>query len=571
LAVADEPDARIRRLERLLDVGRVLLGELDLEVVLEQVLEAAVDLTGARYAALGVLDAQRTGLERFLTRGIDEETQQRIGDLPRGRGVLGVLISDPKPLRLADVGAHPHSFGFPFEHPPMASFLGVPIVIRGEPWGNLYLTEAAAGEFTDLDEHDLGVLADWAAIAIANARAYTTVRGRSNELELAVLQLEATTEIARALAGETDLSRILELIVKRARALTHARGAVVMLKDGDELQLAAAAGDVGEAAVGDRFPFDQTVAGQVLVAGRPERFSDASSRLQFVLARPTGAESGLFVPMLFRGGGVGVLEVFDRLVDGPEFTAGDERLLQGFAASAAAAVATAQNVASESLRRSVWAQEIERARWARELHDDTLQELAAAKMLLAVALRGTEGEPTVEREELVERAADLIDRTIQALRHMITDLRPAQLDELGLPAALEALAERARVLAGFDVEVKVDLPAGLDEAQRMPEEVETAVYRLAQEALTNALKHAQATRVVVEVREDGGIVDLEVRDDGVGFDAGASTQGFGLVGMRERIALVGGTLAIEAADGGGTVVAASIPSGRAAPAAAANG
>jgi signal transduction histidine kinase len=553
--VKDHQGDRLRRLEQLLGVSRVLLSELDLEMVLEHVLDAALKLTGARYAALGVLDRERTGLAQFVTRGIDEETRRRIGDFPRGRGVLGVLISDPRPLRLREVGAHPHSYGFPLEHPPMSSFLGVPIMIRGEPWGNLYLTEAAGG-FSEADEHDVCVLADWAAIAIANARAYTRVQGRRDELEQAVEQLEATTEIARALAGETNLERILELIVKRARALTDARGAVVMLVEGDGLRLAAAAGDVGSAAVGDRFQHEQTVAGRVLSTGHSERLADVSSRLQFALARPTGAQSGLFVPMVFHGRGVGVVELFDRLVDGPGFTAADERLLQGFAASAAAAVATAQSAAADILRRSVEAQEAERARWARELHDETLQELAATNMLLGPLTRRAEGEV----HDAAVSAVEQIKQTISGLRHMITDLRPAQLDDHGLEAALTALAERAQVLSDVAVEVAVEFGAESDGGRaRLRPPVETAVYRLAQEALTNVLKHARARNVFVRVRQAAETVELMVRDDGAGFDPSAETSGFGLLGMHERVALVDGELALETAPGAGTTVRARIP------------
>jgi len=166
------------RLRRLVDVGRSLVTELDPEAVFARLLEVARELTGARYAAIGVLDERREQLERFLTAGIDEDTHRAIGDLPRGRGVLGALISDPRPLRLADVGMHAQSYGFPLAHPPMTTFLGVPLMIDGQAWGNLYLTEKAGGEFTDHDEEAAVVLADWAAIAIANARLYRTVRER---------------------------------------------------------------------------------------------------------------------------------------------------------------------------------------------------------------------------------------------------------------------------------------------------------------------------------------------------------------------------------------------------------
>src|SRR5947209_714738 len=180
------------RIGRLLDVGQTLVSELDPDTVLERILEEAQRLTGARFAALGVLDEQRRELERFITAGIDMETHRQIGELPRGRGVLGVLIEDPRPLRLADVGAHAESYGFPARHPSMRSFLGVPIVIRSQGWGNLYLAEKdGGGEFTQADEDSAMALAGWAAIAIENARIHQTSEQRRGQLERAVRSLEA--------------------------------------------------------------------------------------------------------------------------------------------------------------------------------------------------------------------------------------------------------------------------------------------------------------------------------------------------------------------------------------------
>ena len=248
-----------QRLRRLLEVGRSLVCELDLEVVLDRVLEVARELTGARYAALGILDESRRELERFLTRGIDASTHRMIGDLPRGHGILGVLISDPHPLRLPDVGEHPRSYGFPVGHPPMHSFLGVPILIRGQAYGNLYLTEKAGGDFDEADEEALVVLADWAAIAIENARLYRGVAVRRDELERVVSALETTSSISRAVGGEIDLERILELLVKRGRALVDARVMLVALREDDELVVQAAAGEVPGDVVGRRI----AVAGSV--------------------------------------------------------------------------------------------------------------------------------------------------------------------------------------------------------------------------------------------------------------------------------------------------------------------
>ncbi len=224
------------RLERLLAAGRAVVSELDLDAVLEQVLATARRLTGARYAALGVLNDQRTGLGDFITSGVDRETHRAIGDLPHGRGVLGLLVTDPHPLRLADVTAHPQSYGFPPAHPPMSTFLGVPVVIRGEAWGNLYLTEKDGGaEFDDADEESAITLAGWAAIAIENARLYREEARRRRDLEQAARRYEAMTEIARAVGGVTQLDRVLAVVVDRARALVDARIALVILLDGDEL------------------------------------------------------------------------------------------------------------------------------------------------------------------------------------------------------------------------------------------------------------------------------------------------------------------------------------------------
>ncbi|MGO9247525.1 MAG: GAF domain-containing protein, partial [Solirubrobacteraceae bacterium] len=204
---------------RLLDVGRALTTELDQRRVLDRVLETAREITGARFAAVGILNEQRTELAQFLTSGIDEQTHRAIGDLPRGRGVLGALIADPRPLRLADVGGHPSSYGFPLGHPVMRSFLGVPVVIRGRVWGNLYLAEKAEGEFTEADEEAAVILSQWAAIAIETARLYEASERRRLESEKFARGLEATRDVAVAIGGEIDLEHVLELIAKRGRAL----------------------------------------------------------------------------------------------------------------------------------------------------------------------------------------------------------------------------------------------------------------------------------------------------------------------------------------------------------------
>src|SRR3954454_22202186 len=250
-----EPVLDDLRLRRLIDAGRGLISNLDVEAILEQLLDVAREVTGARYAAVGVLDDSREELERFVTAGIDAETHRAIGDLPRGRGILGLLIKDPQPLRLEHIRDHPHSYGFPSGHPEMETCLGVPVMIREEAWGNLYLTEKAGGEpFTEADEESAIILADWAAIAIDNARLYASVEDRRDHLERAVRGLDTTVAIAQALGGETDLTRILELIVKRARALVGARTLVIMLEQDDELVVTAGAGELRVNIHGQRLP-----------------------------------------------------------------------------------------------------------------------------------------------------------------------------------------------------------------------------------------------------------------------------------------------------------------------------
>ncbi len=545
----------------ILDVARSVLAELDLDVVLERVVEAAQDLTEARYAALGVLNESKTELARFLTRGIEEESHAAIGALPRGRGVLGALIDNPVPLRLADVGEHVRSYGFPHGHPPMSTFLGVPIIVAGTPFGNLYLTDTAHGaEFSDADEQAVCVLAEFAGVAIDHARRYTGARERRDELERTVAALEATTRIARAVGGETDPEVVLALVAKRGRALVSSRALLIELVEGDELVVAAGAGELPSGLVGQRVALADTVAAHAVRSRRVQRIEEPLNRARFEEhgAGRYGLQvaAGLVVPLIFRGQTHGVLVAFDRLRDGPSFTAEDERLLEAFATSAATAVATARSVASERQRQRIAAAESERYRWARELHDDTLQSLSALRIGLSVAGRSEE---LATIKQALAQAVGQLEESIANLRALITDLRPASLDELGVQAAVEALAERS-ARRGIDVDVSIDLAYEQGRATtRHSPEVETALYRIVQEALTNAAKHGRAKRAVVEIHEDDATVRLSVSDDGDGFDLNAARDGFGLLGMQERIALLGGELQVESTPGQGTTIEARIP------------
>jgi signal transduction histidine kinase len=548
---AEEPSIR-----RLLEVGRALVTELDLAAVLDRVLQTAREITGARYAALGILNDQRSELEQFLTAGMDDETHRAIGDLPRGRGVLGALIEHPQPLRLSDVGQHPNSYGFPAGHPVMRSFLGVPIVIRGQAWGNLYLTEKQGGAFSEQDEEAVVILADWAVIAIDNARMFETSERRRQELEKAFRGLEATRDVAVAIGGEIALEHVLELIVKRGRALVDARSLVIMLRDGQELVVQASAGHVREMR-GVRLPIDGSTSGQVLEHLRPERITDVAARLRIAPSEfgVPDAQTALLVPMVYRGEALGVLAAFDHGEDGSGFGEDDEQMLRTFAASAATAVALAQSVQADRLRSSLAAADAERRRWARELHDETLQGLGGLRLLLSSALRLDDPQRV---QGAMREAVEHIEREIENLRAIITELRPAALDELGLRTAIEALLDRHREQNGLHIDDELVLPGRED---RLDEALETAVYRLVQEALTNVAKHAHAKQVRVAVSESGVELLVEVQDDGTGFDPEAVSDGFGLAGIRERVSLAGGTLSVNSGEQG-TLVRACLPTRR---------
>jgi signal transduction histidine kinase len=544
------------RLRTLIDVGGFVVSALDLDAVLGSVLEAACKLTGARFAALGVLDEGRRELERFATRGIDDDVARAIGDLPRGRGVLGVLIDHPEPLRLSRVGNHPASYGFPAGHPPMSSFLGVPIFIRGEVWGNLYLTEKQDGEFDEGDEGAIVMLARWAGIAVDNARLYRAAEERGAELERALRGLQATQAVAVAVGAEVDLDRVLELIVKRGRALVEARSIVILLLEGDELVLTAVAGH-GRRPRDVRIPVHASTSGEVMQRGQAERIDDVRTRLRIAPENfgVDDAKTALAVPLAYRGEPLGVLLAFDHGPDATPFSDDDEQALKAFAASAATAVVTARSVRQQRLKDALAAAESERRRWAQELHDETLQALGGLRVLLSSARRANDldvfGRAT-------DQAVEQIEQEITNLRAIITELRPAALDELGLAAALEALFERHRTINDLEITDALELPTDETGAAQVGADAQATIYRVIQEALTNVAKHANARTAFVTVRVEGDSLIAEVTDNGRGFAVESPTGGFGLSGMRDRVLAGGGELKIKSSEAG-TTVSASLP------------
>jgi signal transduction histidine kinase len=393
------------------------------------------------------------------------------------------------------------------------------------------------------------------AVAIDNARLYEDSEHRRRQLERAVRSLEAARDIAEAITGASALERILELIVKRGRALVEARSVVMMLREGDDLIIEASAGYAGGAR-GHRLSISRSTSGEVLRRGRPERLTDATRDLRIapIELGVHDARCALLVPMMHREVGIGVLAAFDRGPEREPFTADDEQLLRTFAASAASAVAANRSVEAERLQSAIAAADAERSRWARELHDETLQALGRLRVLLASTVGRGDAE---SRDQAMRQAIEDIELEIGNLRGIISDLRPSLLDDLGLLPAIEALLDRRRD-AGLEVSSEISLTDASDGTAALSPELETTAYRLVQESLTNVVKHANATSVHVRVAAEEGRLVVEVRDDGRGFDPEARTAGFGLAGMRERVYLAGGELEVRP-DETGTVVRSTLP------------
>jgi signal transduction histidine kinase len=536
------------RLRALVETGIAISSELSLDAVLQRITEAAAEVTGARYAALGVIDPSGTGLERFVTHGVDDRTRSEIGEDPHGRGILGVLINDARPLRLHDLTEDPRSVGFPPGHPSMHTFLGVPILLRGVAYGNLYLTEKEGGaDFTDSDEEVLTLLAAQAAVAIENARLYESATSWSR-------QLESLNEIGGALVGELELKPLLKLIVERLRTLIGARLVVIALPSGGQMRIEAAAGDGVEDFTGLAFPRADSKSGRVLERASSERVDsllDDHEAHQDV-ARRLGARTGLYVPLVARGEPIGVLIAHDKIGPDRRFSSADLRLAEQFAVRASSAVDISRRVARDALSRVVAGQEVERRRLARELHDETGQALTS----ILLGLRGVdEAASSPATKKAVSDLRELVVTTLQDVRRLAVQLRPTALDDFGLVAALERLVQTFAEMTGVEVDLEPRLGA-----ERLPPEVETTLYRLVQEALTNVVKHAEARHVsILLARREGSVVAV-IEDDGLGFDPDARDgDGVGLLGMQERVELYDGRLTVESAPEAGTTLRIEIP------------
>jgi len=540
---------QLSRLRLLVNAGIALSSELSLGALLQRIVETAAEITDARYAALGVIDKTGQALETFLTTGIDADAYAAIGDPPHGRGILGVLIRDAQPLRLHDIADDPRSLGFPPNHPPMKSFLGVPILLRGVAYGNLYLTEKAGGQ--DFNEEDLELsqlLAAQAAVAIENARLYESSTRW-------LRQFESLNEVGNALSSELELEPLLGLVARRLQELVDAKVVLIALLEDDLLRVAAAEGESAYGAVGMELTLGGSKAGRVLERGRSERIDSVldDPEVDHQATRRLGVHSALYVPLVVRGRPIGIVIAHDKQGATLTFTEEDLRLAESLAARAAIAVDLSERVSRDSVRRVVEAQELERARLARELHDETGQALTSILLGLKPLEQTVD---SAEAREALASVRELVISTLQDVRRLAVELRPSALDDFGLVPAVERLTQTFREQSGL----RVDLESRLGE-ERLPTDAETTLYRVIQEALTNVIKHAGADRVSILLQRKNSAVVAVVEDDGSGFDPSATrVDALGLAGMRERVSLAGGRLQVESTLGSGTTVVAEVPS-----------
>jgi signal transduction histidine kinase len=528
-------------LEAVLSVGR----ELELEQALHSIVEAAAVLVDAEYAALGVIGPDGKRLSAFHTVGVSEEQIARIGPYPEGHGILGELINHPEPLRLAKISEHPASYGFPAHHPPMNTFLGVPIRVRDQVFGNLYLTEKRDG--AQFDEEDVSVtltLAVAAGVAIDNARLYEESRLRER-------WLRANAEITHSLMAGGERAEVLALIAERAGEITGSALTAVALpmEDTGTLAVEIAVGMDAEAHRGLVLPMDSSLMGLAFSAAAPVSSADVGQdeRISLEPSRFDGLGPAVAVPIgTGETGPRGVL-LLARKTGRPVFSATETETLQGFAAQAA--------LAMELAERRQDAEQValleDRDRIARDLHDLAIQRLFATGMTLQSAGRFIEHEEAAER---VVRAVDDLDETIKIIRSTIFGLRTREgAGEAGLRArAVRVVGEAAPVL-GFAPSVRME---GLLDTD-VPKEIADHVVAVLSEALTNVARHARADRADVLLATDGWEIRLSVTDNGVGIPEGGRRSG--LRNMAERAEQFGGRLELGKPDSGGTILVWRVP------------
>jgi signal transduction histidine kinase len=523
----------------LLEAVVAIGAGLELEATLKRIVETAVGLVDATYGALGVIGEDRR-LAEFMPVGLDEEQISRIHHWPEGRGLLGLLIDDPRPLRMAEIGAHPQSSGFPEGHPPMDSFLGVPVRVRDEVFGNLYLTgKRSGGEFTEDDEAVLVALGAAAGVAIENARLYEAARRQQ-------LWIQASAEVTTRLLSGSEPGEALADVTRQALELSGADLALLALPDDEGLRLtvAQAEGDGAADVRGLVLPAGQSLSGQVLATGQPVTTADfAADGRAFQPAQGAMSQIGpaVMVPLGVPGNVRGVLTV-GRRHGAPLFASVQARVVASFAAQAGVALELAASRA-DAERVSLYE---DRDRIARDLHDLVIQRLYATGM----ALEGTM--PMVVRPEVASRisnAVDAMDETIKDIRATIFALQAR--DAPGPPdlrGSVMGLVDEMTPMFGFSPSLRLGGGLGGPGRAGLSGDVADQALAVLREALSNAARHARATHVDVTVDVDPGpFLLVQVIDNGVGIPPGAGRSGLRNLALRaERL---GGELRLGAAGG----------------------
>jgi signal transduction histidine kinase len=531
------------RKDALLEAGLALASELSLPMVLQRIVDLAAEVTDARYGALGVIGAGGD-LVDFITTGISSRQRRAIGPLPHGRGLLGLLIREPRIVRVPEIGKHPATVGFPPNHPPMTSFLGAPVQAIGRVYGNIYLTDKrSAPEFSEDDERSLLILATQAGVAIANASLYQESLQRER-------WLEALRQISGQILEGVDPGSLLTSIAEHARELAVADAASILTTTASpgSLAVVAAVGAHAPQVRNQSVPAKKSISGKVIETGKLLHTDDAGThaRAYQPVIRLGHVGPAIFVPLRVRGRATGTLMVAN-LKGGRVFDEATIRMVETFADQASVAIEYSR--AQEDVKRVGLMEERERI--ARELHDGIIQSLFAVGMGLQGAALMASSPDTAGR---IDGAVDELDRVIRDLRNYIFGLRPGILADRQLDEALHELAEDLQKRSGARVEIEVDaaLAAGLSSRSHQ-------IVQLTREALSNIARHAAASQSVFRLARDGKNAVLTIEDDGVGFDVGASSAGSGLRNMRERAEAMGGAMLVTSASRKGTRLQITFP------------
>lgn len=525
------------RLRALLDAVVGIGSDLDLRSTLQRIVQSACELVGAKYGALGVIGPDRL-LHDFIIHGISPELHAKIGELPHGRGVLGLLIDDPHPLRMPDITRHPKSYGFPPNHPPMHSFLGVPVRIREHVFGNLYLAEKqGAAEFTEDDEEIVVALAAAAGVAIENARLYALAHRRER-------WLAATAEITSVLLGEVRRTDALTLVARRAREVAEAELGLVLLYDDDEGQFTVEVVDGADEAsrhlVGAVLPAGETTFAGSVTERRLELLENLAASAPW--PAPVVAGPAVVSPLAAADTLHGVLVIAHRPDRNPTGE-DDMALLNSFAGQAALAMERARGQEERELLVVLE----DRERIARDLHDVVIQRLFATGLQLQSGAMNAR--PEISKR--INQAVDDLDATIRDIRRTIFELRTPM--SAALRTEIREAIEAATELLGY--RPQLELVGPIDSA--VPDALRPDLTAVLREALSNAVRHAQAGRVAVRVEVDAGWVTVTVTDDGVGCDPEAARSG--LVNLRERADRLGGDFRLGQVEPHGTEVRWSVP------------